>query len=560
MDQYIYDEVFDFPNNDKQIIDKEMLYVNDQNNGSYNGQITFDSSTLSNSGRWCNYQEGYLVIPYVISAVTSVDTTATFNQYIAGLKSGFHQIVHSFQVDYNNTNAVQLQSFLNHFVSYKLMTSFSTNDLQKYGDLIGFFPDTSDSFTYSTAAAVDGIGFCNNKVVYAGYFGATTNYNVAPPTGNDGWVQRLRNLTYNPSSSAIASATLSLTKARTAGKSFFSNNGGAGAARVYYWAFLATIRLKDLSNFFETINPLLRGAFFRIVLNYNASSFVITSTGAAGAAHTLTTSLPVQLAGSTNPVLVSSSQADTSPIINNPFDVAAGTITFNSGVVSTPQISGVSALTTCRMYVPAYQLNPLYEKDILTRAPTRKIQYYDIYNFNLQGGNAVAAGTSFNAILTNGIVNPLSVVIIPQITASANGLANLVPYQSPFDTSPATTMPLASITNFNVQVGGTNIFQQNFNYDFEEFSNELSHINAINGGLSTGLTSGLISYRDWTNAYRYYAVDLKRRLPNEDTVPKSILISGTNNTAKSMDLICFITYQREITIDMATGELINGSA
>lgn len=36
--------------------------------------------------------------------------------------------------------------------------------------------------------------------------------------------------------------------------------------------------------------------------------------------------------------------------------------------------------------------------------------------------------------------------------------------------------------------------------------------NSINGGLDTGLTSGLIDYQKWINCYRYYVVDLSRRL------------------------------------------------
>jgi hypothetical protein len=271
-------------------------------------------------------------------------------------------------------------------------------------------------------------------------------------------------------------------------------------------------------------------------------------------------------AGSTNPVIVASgtvqaAAAGPPPLlqVNNPFNVAAGTVTFSSGIKSTTQISPTLPINTCRLYVPGYQLNPLYERQLLETAKIRKVQYYDIYNFNLQGSNAVGSGSSFNAILTNGIVNPKFVVIIPQVTASANGLANLYPYQSPFDSSPHTTMPLASITNFNVQVSGTNVFQQNFNYDFEEFQNELSHLGAINGGLSTGLTSGLIGYNDFQYGYRYYAVDLSRRMPSEDSSPKSILVLGTNNSAKSVDLICFVGYQREISIDMETGELVSGS-
>lgn len=566
MDEWIYDDITNAPRDMKPIVDKEMLWVNDQNNGAYNGQITFDTAVLSNSGRWMNYSEAYLQIPFVISAVGSVDMTATFNPWMAGLKCGHHQLIHSLAVEYNNTNVVQQQPYLNHFVSYKLMTSFSTNDLQKYGDLIGFWPDTADTFEYSAAAGANGIGFTNNAVIIPFYYSDVNFYeNYLSPNGNDGMKKRLRSTGFIPGTTFPSSATLNtVSRANASGKSHFSDNGGAGAARIYYWVILATIRLKDLSDFFAKLPP-VRGAFFRMIINYNSASFVVTSTGAVDNPHTLTTSIPNMLSGATNPLLVSSGlvQAADAAVpelqINNPFNVAAGTVTFQSGVIRTSQISPSLPISTCRLYCPGYQLNPIQERQVLETNRLRKVQYYDLYNFNLQGGNSIGSGSTFNSLITNGIVNPQFIVIIPQITAASNGLANLYPYQSPFDTSPHTTMPLASIINFNIQVSGTNVFQQNFNYDFEEFQNELAHLNALNGGLTTGLTSGLVGFNEFQYGYRYYAVDLKRRMPSEDASPKSILVTGQNNTEKSMDLICFIGYQREITIDLQTGELVSGS-
>ena len=80
-------------------------------------------------------------------------------------------------------------------------------------------------------------------------------------------------------------------------------------------------------------------------------------------------------------------------------------------------------------------------------------------------------------------------------TAANTGLtvaANI--YQSVFDTASGTTDPLAAVTQFQVQIGGQNMFQQNFQYDFEKFINETSAMNEINGGLSTGITNELIGH------------------------------------------------------------------
>ena len=56
--------------------------------------------------------------------------------------------------------------------------------------------------------------------------------------------------------------------------------------------------------------------------------------------------------------------------------------------------------------------------------------------------------------------------MMPYLTGSAanTGLAIAADtYQSVFDTAPGTTAPLASITQLQVQIGGQNMFQQNFN-------------------------------------------------------------------------------------------------
>ena len=129
-------------------------------------------------------------------------------------------------------------------------------------------------------------------------------------------------------------------------------------------------------------------------------------------------------------------------------------------------------------------------------------------------------------------------------------------YQSPFDSAPATTCPLAAITNFNVQVAGENVFQQNLQYDYEEFLTEVSSANAINGNCTTGLTSGLIGQYEWDNAYRYYVADVGRRVPAEGGVAKSIQVLGTNNTSISLDFVCIIVFERKIKFNIASSELL----
>jgi hypothetical protein len=230
------------------------------------------------------------------------------------------------------------------------------------------------------------------------------------------------------------------------------------------------------------------------------------------------------------------------------------------------------AFNQVRLYVPLYQLNPQMEEQYLSLNRTKKIVYRDIYQYQTD----VAQDETFNVLLTNGLVNPKFIITIPmlhQSAAGAFGRGNISgvlgnganapvngvpcpPHQSPFTTEPATTSPLVALRDFNVQIAGQNMFIQNQLYDFEVFANELQPVNAINGGLVTGLTSGLISETDFQYMYRYYICDVSRRLPAEDSVPKSVQILGKNVSLQPITLYTFVEFERDITVDLVTGQKI----
>lgn len=546
-------------------VKKELIYVQDQNGGSFNGQIQFDLSQLSNSGKWVDWSSAFLVLPFVIVSKCSGDITGSANAFMAGLKAGNHHLINSIQVDVNNKNVVQLTQFLNHYVSYKLMTSFSNDDLRKHGAGINFIPDTATSFNFSTTGAdgKDGGGLSNNRISHnANAFSTATSGWKGQPT-NSGFLSRLQNVmdlstgglattganaSFGQISTTAGGPFLTSANAITNGKSYFTDDAGTGAARVYTWHILAKIRLKDLHSFFEKM-PLSKGQFVKMTINYNASNQTISWDNTAGTA--VVSSLTVT--GQTNPIMVASGAT------NNPhsttYSTANRTITFACGIVSATDGTNSksnSILTSCRLYAELYSLNPTFEDQYLSLQPTKTIRYTDLYQYQI-----TAQTGTFNALVTNGLVAPKTVIVIPYLNKASNTTLTGYPvYQSPFTTEPGTTSPFCAISNFNVQVSGLNLFAQNQSYDYEQFLTEVSPQNSINGGRSTGVASGLISYQDWQHGYRYYVADVSRRLPLDDTVPKSIQISGTVNCSKTVDLLVFIEYERSITFDMATGAVI----
>lgn len=514
-------------------------------------------------------------IPYVVQFTRTAAVGAIRNNLQFGMKNGFHQIIHSFSVDYQGTNVVQLTPFSNFYISYKMMTSWSVSDVAKYGALCNFFPDTSNATRYiatdaagANAIQADGLGLSNNRITpvsldlsAAGAFNtALLVQSVASKPFNEGYAKRLYNCNKVGQGLIAGGAggfiSGNLTNNLPSLNHYYSSDAGAGAAELAFVFHWATIRLKDMHDFFAQL-PLVKGAYLKILVNYNAGSSVLTIAAAQDNVTNVTTT---QQYGGSIPYMITSAGANQP---NNALyaDANIATATLISGVktagASTPQGS-----LQCRLYVPLYQMSPQYESQYISMNPTKEVVYRDIYNFNMAGSSAVGAGQAFNQLLTNGIVSPKALIIIPIVdgqTAGANKHCTAValhPYQSPYTTEPATSSSGAALYNLNIQVSGVNIFQQNLQYDFEEFTSELSKINAVNGGMTTGLTSGLIGEDDFASIYRYYVADLSRGYKADDVVPKSILITGENRCVKDLTLFCFIEYERKIVIDIVSGAVV----
>lgn len=542
------------PENITPFTEKQVLFINDTNGGSYNGSITFDTTVLSNSGRYLDYSDASIQVPLVVSMVGSVDLTGAnvVHAFTTGLKSGHYNLIDSIQVDYQNKNVVQQQSFTNFYVNYKILSEWSSDDLEKYGAATGVSPDSPASFTFQNAASSRGLGITNNVPFFTP---AVKLYTQAAPiqSTNDGFARRLENSAvasvagvagYGALPTMVTSASFN-----NVGQSYLTNPAAGGAAAVYFFSIAATIRLKDICDFFDKI-PILKGAQIRMNINYNACSFRLTNV-AVGPTTTLTTY--TQIAGRTCPVLVPGCQAGA------PYNavVAAGNGTFDVeyNVLRTTNVGAGTAvnafLRSCQLFVPAYTMAADIEAKYLTSSPIKTIVYNDIYQYTV---SSVAALGSFNAILTNGILNPQKLIIIPFVNPAGTGTAS-DEFKSPFDTAPSTTGPLVSISNFQVQVSGKNMFDHPVNYDFEMFRNEVSKT-GINGGVTTGLSSGLITKRMFQFGYRYYVCDLARRLESANSIPLSVQISGTNGSNTIVDYYCVILYERNISIESSSGVVV----
>lgn len=540
-------------------------------------------------------------------------TGAYSADYCVGLKNWFGQIIHSFTLDYNGTTIIQQTPYINMWNSFKLMTSLSITDIMTQGATIGFYPDDSTSWICNLVDGVSGNGVCNNTNLVFGEYpltgGALNSFRT--DLGNRGFVQRQTLINFDALASAGTGSTYAtlLTGGAIVGdgscntlnalwKSYISKRRNQDTTTTtpgfIQYSIVATIYLKHIHSFFNMC-PLLKGVFMKMTMNLNNTTTEFTATSQSAGTGTIITPGPMRATtvsnplGGVNPLMIASGRS---------FDIVAGAgatsqSRSNGGIAFFPyagQISGgvgaasivqpymmnISVGATCLdqtvaglaggsqsplsksvyLYIPSYTFNPVFEQAYLS-SPIKQIKYTDVYQYQIL---RVEGGGMINNLLTNGIANIKSILVLPfySSTAGNSGFLTGTPvWQSPFDpagTGP--TSPLAWITNFNVQVSGQNAIYNLEKYNFEQFNNQLYGQNSVNGGLTDGLTSGLVDRQAFDMCYCYYYLNLERMLPVEQSVPKSIQLIGQNLSSRIMDYLCFIEYQVEVSIDALTGSRV----
>lgn len=85
---------------------------------------------------------------------------------------------------------------------------------------------------------------------------------------------------------------------------------------------------------------------------------------------------------------------------------------------------------------------------------------------------------------------------------------------------------LHGLINQVVQIGNTNVFPESHEYDYENFMDEFSKLNAVNGDLSHSLANGLIDIKKWATVQRVLIADCSRFTDRD--VLQSIQVLGTN--------------------------------
>jgi hypothetical protein len=550
MDETIFATSLDDQETDFIFDTKQMVYINDSNNSSYpNGQVSFDLAGLSNSGKFIDWRSSYIQIPLVMNMHTSGGAIADLpeNVFAMSLKNHVYQLVHSLDVQLSNNSVVNLTSFSNLDINYKILNKISSEEMENLAPSILFSKDTAESISHNSAASLNGLGECNNQIDVAP-FDSTNGWRY---TQNKGRLDRMKWTSYDPVLAAgEASKFTNNQLAGSVGKNYCQRTG---SDITYY--ILATLRLKDIHELFDKL-PLMRGAYFRMTLNLNTNCKSTHNANGTGFLD-----MTVQSPNGTLPFMIS-------PILKG-FEAGQATL-FEASLGIGKSLSGTFSHPTmnqCRIYASTYTLSPAYEDKYLSMVPTKKVLYNDILSFQQMN---VAPQASVNWLITNGVSRARYLLLCPFISGTTNGSNPILnqsqfiagvkagsPMNSPFSSCPGTSAPYANISNFNVLISGSALYQSNIQYKFEQFLNENRSSLGLNGGMTTGMSSGIIGQSDFEAGYGFVYVDLSRKQSQtSDDISRSIQAVFQNNSGVSIDYYAIIGYEREITVSTSTGALV----
>jgi hypothetical protein len=536
-------------------------FINDLNGGVYTNTslslVQFDLGQIYNSQKFTDTNDLFLVVPITMVAAFSTGSALVApvagNVNLLSTKTNFIHLIHQADLQINGKTIESTQPFINIAKHFQMVSEMSTNDLATIGYTLGFGEtlDNPRSVVWNgTSTTENGNGFTNNKI-----FGSRYQSSIKPKfndgTANDAIASKIGRFTdlttgspYNNVVGTIVSATNLKNELRPTYEILNTN--------YMVWYDYAVIKL---STVFESLANIGLVRKFDCTLRLWLNTGTVNITTANPNTNTLDYSLTTANNTFTNacPLMinhladVSASggiPATTTNIVAGLYVNKPPTTTFAAVNLS---LSGASSpLPTCRIYYSQIAVEPQKALTYVEQNRNKKVVYRTILTNQY---NNTSAGGSFNQLINSGVVHPVGMLIVPFISSQQAVLGDFQ-WKSPFDSCPATSSP-CSLTNLQVSVGGVNQLQSTLYYNFENFIEQVNLAEALTSS-DMGVSCGLISQSFW-ETFRYYYVNIERSALTDKHVARNINISFTNNSLVAIDVLTFIIYSNEFTIDCETG-------
>lgn len=545
--------------------DKNYTFITDStsNSGVFSsGQVQFDLSSLSSQSQWISLNEAIIELPIKITAkltqavVTGSITNAKceLNSFIT--KNSWNQWINSCQLIINGQTVQTAQNFENISATFKMLTEFSQDSVQKHASTLAFAIDdcTDDSevdSTYQTSKGANNSAFSGlaNSVVG---FDNTSNQSTLFNRGTKSRTT-MTNIDINPSAATLATTILGASQMKASGMHNVSCRGTTGsntAGDVLYSAnYMATIRLRDIcsvENF-----PLVKNLKGFLYLGLNSSSVQVTG-GIAGSSITPSAVSITPTSGMTTPFTINNSGTSGLSCGWSSTSTVPSIITITAGANGSATDDYTNAgpiITSARLLVPYYLANPKADS-----ALTMSNHYFTTIE-KIVNPITVAAGASTNYTITVGVPNAERLLLLP-MWQNLGGTSNLGnPELSIAETVPGSSGLHANLLNFQVYLGNKPIYQYPINYGFEQWLQENSQVGHFGSNVNE-ITSGLLSKAQFEQNHRYYTVDLSRRMDSEDGSSKSVQVSFTNPSASyGLKVIAIVYYKKKWIINTGTSTL-----
>jgi hypothetical protein len=431
-----------------------------------------------------------------------------------------------------------------------------------YGDILGHSWDSGNSIGYNATA-----GEYNDVTNLAtGLVTQSTRPGTLPNLGHRARCEKTNiDMTDNTNSSLaqflLGNTTLTPNSRQTqAGSTTIFTNENQNSL-VYQgtdglcFQGVSLIPLSELHDFFKQMPSVGSSTGFELRLQMNLSkenSYQIRYNAIANATAIPNLVTSNQIVGHCCPfMLVNPSTDGTTGLRTAGTGLVNGTMTIRANIGwknETGQLASFqgSSGNPVRIFLPSVNFNNDYIKQII-QEPSYSLRYNDFY---VDSDLNKKQGDSISRLLNVQLSRVRNLYIIPFLSSPTNAFPPST--NSPISSAPV-TCSVARLRNFQVSIGGQNIFSEplNFNYSFYN-SNVLSIMSDINGN------SGQITKSMWESGCNVYSINLMK-ITDEitDSLMKSFIlnfqIDGT--AGLSYDFYYIITYQSELSLDRSTGTI-----
>lgn len=554
--------------------DVQTIYINDINQQNYpTGFINWTNvsvvgSTVNKQYSWSNAR---ISIPYTVAVIpdgTNLIVTPHPTNTLALSVKSYLNMIDWISIKFNGVQCNRGSYYANLYNNEK-MKEMGTDEYKIYGDMLCHSWDTANSLQLSS---VSGVGEMNN---ITGLATSLIGVGFKPDANcNTGHLNRCK----------ITNTDFTKTANSTMAQFYGTDNGLLNheyqPGLVYQgndglvYQGIAEIPLSLVHPFFAEMPSVASSTGFELRLQMNCAKENDWTVQYGAADPTSKVAKPTgmvinQVIGHTCPFLLSNPSTDGISGLCCSTANATGTLKIKScigwnttGLGMPAGFSTGNTAPPCRIYIPAVNFTGPYIKKIIEH-PQYTLKYKDYYiDYDMEKKQQNTVSRLFNVQLSK----VRTLYIIPFLSAkqdaTAVGGVNIAcpAHNSPLSSAPNTSSPCV-LKNFNIQIGGSNIFIEPQAFSSQFYNNNfLSLMAKVNGNsLKSNLFSGQITKSMWeSGAYRTYRINLEKVSDEvQDSLMKSFQLIYTidGTLGLSYDMYYVIDYESVLEIDRATGTI-----